>query len=52
MYILDVVHSGNGSIGIGVLVITNESETTATTCVAILDNDLRNYSVHAHIDKG
>jgi hypothetical protein len=37
---LNVVHGGDGSLGISFLGVSNESETTATAGVAILDDDL------------
>lgn len=38
--ILDVVHGSNGSVGISLLAVTDESETTAAAGIAVLDNDL------------
>jgi hypothetical protein len=38
--ILNVVHGGDGSLGIGLLAIPNETEATAATSVTVLDDDL------------
>jgi hypothetical protein len=38
---LDVIHARDGSIGLGVLAEANETEATAATGVAVLDDDLR-----------
>ena len=37
---LNVVHGSDGSLGISLLAITDESETTATASVTVLDDDL------------
>jgi hypothetical protein len=38
--ILNVVHGGDSSIGIGLLAVADEAEATAAATVAILDDDL------------
>jgi hypothetical protein len=41
MNILNVVHGGDGSLSIGLLLITNETETTAPASVAVFDDNLQ-----------
>ena len=50
-HVLDVVHSGNGCISIGILVVSNETETSATSGVAVLNNDLQNRLANARVGK-
>lgn len=38
---LDHVHGGDGSIGICLLAVTDETETTATSGIPVFDDDLR-----------
>jgi hypothetical protein len=38
--LLDVVHSGDSSLGIRVTGVSDETESTATASVTVLDNDL------------
>lgn len=38
--LLDVVHSGDGSLSIGVTAISDKTEAAATTSVTVLDDDL------------
>lgn len=40
MRLLNVVHVGNGRVGLGVLGEANKAETTAATGVAVLHDDL------------
>jgi hypothetical protein len=41
MRLLDVIHVLDGIVGLGVLAEANETEATAATGVAVLDDDLR-----------
>lgn len=40
MFVLDVVHGGDGLLSILILSESHKSKATAATSVAILDNDL------------
>jgi hypothetical protein len=37
---LDVVHGGDRGVGLGVLGETNETESTTTASISVLDDDL------------
>ena len=41
MNILNVVHGIDGSLGIGLLTVADETEASAATSVTVLDNDLQ-----------
>jgi hypothetical protein len=40
MNVLNIVHGADGSLGIGLLTVADETEASATTSVAVLDDDL------------
>lgn len=45
LYSLDVVHGGNGGVGLRVLGKANEAKATAASGVAVLHNDLGGLAV-------
>lgn len=45
MNILNVVHGGDSSIGISLLAVADETESTAAATVAVLDDDLSDIGV-------
>lgn len=38
--LLDIVHGGDSSLGIGITSISDKAESTATASVTVLDDDL------------
>ena len=50
--LLNVVHGGDRSFGIGFLAVTDESKTTAAASVAVLDNDLSNQMYQHEVSNG
>ena len=41
MNILNVIHGVDGSLGIGLLTVADETEASAATSVTVLDDDLQ-----------
>lgn len=46
-YVLNVVHGSDGGFSICLLAVTDKSESTATTSITVLDNDLKRQDMSA-----